>query len=201
VHALLAVSRLIDSINLRLGKWVSWLIVVVVIVSSANAVSRKLFGLSSNAWLELQWIMFSVIFMACSPWTLMSNEHIRIDIVNSMFPKGLRNWIDVIGHAFFLIPMAALIVYLSWPFFWLSFMQNEQSTNAGGLAVYPSKFLIPLGFALLLVQGFSELIKRVAIITGDLEDTTSGGGHHAAVEAETERLLQVAREEAERRSG
>ncbi len=201
MKALLGISRFIDRVNTRIGMILAWAILIAVLVSTVNAVIRKVFSTSSNSWLEMQWVLFGIVFLLCAPWTLLSNEHIRIDIVNSMFPKGLRNWIDVIGHAFFLIPMAALIVYLSWPFFWLSFLQNEQSTNAGGLAVYPSKFLIPLGFALLLVQGFSELIKRVAIITGDLEDTTSGGGHHAAVEAETERLLQVAREEAERRSG
>jgi TRAP-type mannitol/chloroaromatic compound transport system permease small subunit len=201
LKALLGISRFIDRVNTRIGMILAWAILIAVLVSTVNAIIRKVFSTSSNSWLEMQWVLFGIVFLLCAPWTLLSNEHIRIDIVNSMFPKGLRNWIDVIGHAFFLIPMTALIVYLSWPFFWLSFMQNEQSTNAGGLAVYPSKFLIPLGFALLLVQGFSELIKRVAIITGDLEDTTSGGGHHAAVEAETERLLQVAREEAERRSG
>jgi TRAP-type mannitol/chloroaromatic compound transport system permease small subunit len=100
----------------------------------------------------------------------------------------------------FLIPVAALIVYLGWPYFWLSFLQNEQSTNAGGLPVYPSKLLIPLGFTLLLVQGFSELIKRIAIIRGDLQDTVSGGGHHAAAEAEAQRVIQAAREEAEQRA-
>lgn len=200
MKALLAFSRFIDRVNTRIGMVLAWAILIAVLVSTANAIIRKVFSTSSNSWLELQWVLFGVVFLLCAPWTLLSNEHIRIDIVNSMFPKGLRNWIDVIGHTFFLIPMAALIVYLSWPFFWLSFLQNEQSTNAGGLPVYPSKLLIPLGFALLLVQGFSELIKRIAIIKGDLQDTVSGGGHHAAVEAETERLLQVAREEAERRT-
>jgi TRAP-type mannitol/chloroaromatic compound transport system permease small subunit len=178
----------------------AWAILVAVLVSAANAIIRKVFSTSSNSWLELQWVLFGVVFLLCAPWTLLSNEHIRIDILNNLLPKGVRNWIDVIGHTFFLIPMTALIVYLGWPFFWLSLQQNEQSTNAGGLPVYPSKFLIPLGFVLLLVQGFSELIKRIAIIKGDLQDTVSGGGHHAAIEAETERLLQVAREEAERRA-
>lgn len=200
MQRLLGLSRLIDRFNTRLGMILAWAILVAVLVSAANAVVRKVFSTSSNSWLELQWVLFGIVFLLCAPWTLLSNEHIRIDIVNSFFPKGLRNWIDVIGHTFFLIPMAALIVYLGWPYFWLSYLQNEQSTNAGGLPVYPSKLLIPLGFTLLLVQGVSELIKRIAIIKGDLQDTTSGGGHHAAVEAETQRLLQVAREEAERRA-
>lgn len=197
---LLAFSRLVDRFNTKLGMIVAWAILIAVLVSAANAIVRKVFSTSSNSWLELQWVLFGVVFLLCAPWTLLSNEHIRIDIVNSMFPKGLRNWIDVVGHTLFLIPMAAVILYLSWPYFWLSFLQNEQSTNAGGLPVYPSKLLIPLGFALLLVQGFSELIKRIAIMRGHLQDTSSGGGHHAAVEAETERLLQVAREEAKSRA-
>ena len=200
LQRLLGISRVIDRFNTRLGMILAWAILVAVLVSAANAIIRKVFSTSSNSWLELQWVLFGVVFLLCAPWTLLSNEHIRIDIVNNLLPKGVRNWIDVIGHAFFLIPMTALIVYLGWPFFWLSLQQNEQSTNAGGLPVYPSKFLIPLGFALLLAQGFSELVKRIAIIKGDLQDTVSGGGHHAAIEAETERLLQVAREEAERRA-
>jgi TRAP-type mannitol/chloroaromatic compound transport system permease small subunit len=199
VQGLLSLSRLIDRFNTRVGMVLAWAILLAVVISTGNAIIRKVFSTSSNSWLEMQWVLFGIVFLLCAPWTLMSNEHIRIDIVNNMFPKSVRNWIDVLGHAFFLIPMAAVIAYLSWPFFWLSVLQNEQSTNAGGLPVYPSKFLIPLGFTLLLIQGFSELIKRVAIITGDMQDTVSGGGHHAAVEAETERLLQVAREEAERR--
>ena len=201
MKALLGISRAIDRFNTKLGMIVAWAILIAVLVSSANAVVRKVLNTSSNSWLELQWILFGVVFLLCSPWTLLSNEHIRIDIVNSFFPKWLRNWIDVFGHLLFLIPTAALIVYLGWPYFWLSFLQDEQSTNAGGLPVYPSKLLIPLGFTLLLVQGFSELIKRIAIIKGDLQDTVSGGGHHAAAEAEAERLLQAAREEAEQRAG
>jgi len=201
LKALLGISRFIDRVNTRIGMILAWAILVAVLVSAANAVIRKVFSTSSNSWLELQWVLFGIVFLLCAPWTLLSNEHIRIDILNSMFPKGLRNWIDVVGHTFFLIPMAALIVYLAWPFFWLSLLQNEQSTNAGGLPVYPSKLLIPLGFALLLVQGLSELIKRIAIIKGDLQDTVSGGGHHASAEAETERLLQAARADAERRTG
>jgi TRAP-type mannitol/chloroaromatic compound transport system permease small subunit len=197
---LLTISRAIDRFNTKLGMALAWAILLAVLVSTVNAIVRKAFNTSSNAWLELQWILFGVVFLLCSPWTLLSNEHIRIDIVNSFFPKWLRDWIDVLGHLFFLIPTAALIVYLGWPYFWLSYLQDEQSTNAGGLAVYPSKLLIPLGFTLLLVQGFSELIKRVAIIKGDLKDTSSGGGHHAAAEAEAERVLQAAKEEAEQRS-
>jgi TRAP-type mannitol/chloroaromatic compound transport system permease small subunit len=187
VHALLAVSRIIDSINLRLGKWVSWLILIVVIISAANAVSRKLLGLSSNAWLEMQWIMFSVIFMVCSPWTLMSNEHIRIDIVNSMFPKRVRNWIDVFGHVVFLLPFTIVMIVTGWPFFLASYRLNEQSFNAGGLPQWPAKSLVVLGFTLLFFQGISELIKRIAVMRGLIPDPFEQTLHPA--EAEAERLL------------
>jgi TRAP-type mannitol/chloroaromatic compound transport system permease small subunit len=200
MKALLRFSRVVDTVNTRLGQVVAWGILAAILVSAANATVRKVFNTSSNAWLEIQWILFGAVFLLCAGWTLLSNEHIRIDIVNSMLPKRVRDWIDVFGHIFFLIPVALVLAYLGWPFFWRSLMQNEQSTNAGGLPVYPSKFLIPLAFTLLLIQGFSELIKRIAIIKGDLQDTVSGGGHHAAAEAEAERLLQVAREEAEKRA-
>jgi TRAP-type mannitol/chloroaromatic compound transport system permease small subunit len=193
---LLKFSRAVDAFNTRLGQIVAWAILAAVLVSAANAIVRKVFNTSSNSWLEIQWVLFGAVFLLCSAWTLLSNEHIRIDIVNNAFPKRVRDWIDVFGHLFFLIPVTFVMAYLSWPFFWRSLLQNEQSANAGGLPVYPSKFLIPLAFTFLLVQAFSELIKRIAIIRGDLEDTVSGGGHHAAAEAEAERIIQAAKEEA-----
>jgi TRAP-type mannitol/chloroaromatic compound transport system permease small subunit len=195
VKRLLGFSRAVDKFNTLLGQLMAWGVLAAILVSAVNATIRKVFNTSSNSWLELQWVLFGCVFLLCSAWTLLSNEHIRIDIVNSMLSKRTRNWIDVIGHLFFLIPVAVILVYLGWPFFWQSLMQNEQSSNAGGLPVYPAKILIPLAFTLLLLQGISELIKRIAIIRGELEDTVSGGGHHAAAEAEAERLLQVAREE------
>jgi len=196
---LLRFSRGVDRFNTRVGYVVAWALLIAVVVSAVNAIIRKIFNTSSNSWLELQWILFGAVFLLCAPWTLLSNEHIRIDIVNNALPKRARNWIDVFGHAFFLLPVCVVLVWLGWPFFWLSWMQDEQSTNAGGLPVYPSKLLIPLGFTLLLVQGISELIKRIAIMRGDLADTVSGGGHHAAAEAEAERVLQAAKMEAEQR--
>lgn len=196
MKGLLRFSRAVDAFNIYVGKFVAWAILAAVLVSAANATVRKVFNTSSNAWLEIQWVLFGAVFLLCAAWTLLSNEHIRIDIVNNALPKRVRDWIDVFGHVFFLIPMAFVMFYLSWPFFWRSLLQNEQSTNAGGLPVYPSKFLIPLAFTFLLVQGFSELIKRIAIIRGDLEDTVSGGGHHAAAEAEAQRVIQAAKEEA-----
>jgi len=199
LRALLRFSRAVDKFNTRLGQIMAWGVLAAILVSAVNATIRKVLNTSSNSWLELQWVLFGVVFLLCASWTLLSNEHIRIDIVNSMLSKRTRNWIDVIGHLFFLIPVAIILAYLGWPFFWRSWLQNEQSSNAGGLPVYPSKLLIPLAFTFLLAQGISELIKRIAIIRGELEDTVSGGGHHAAAEAEAERLLQVAREEAKNR--
>jgi len=196
---LLRFSRAVDRFNTRVGSVVAWAILIAVVVSAVNAIIRKVLNTSSNSWLELQWILFGAVFLLCAPWTLLSNEHIRIDIVNNALPKRIRDWIDVFGHMFFLLPMTAVLVWLGWPYFWLSWIQDEQSSNAGGLPVYPSKLLIPLAFTLLLVQGISELIKRIAIIRGDLADTVSGGGHHAAAEAEAERVIQAAKLEAEQR--
>lgn len=196
MKGLLKFSRAVDAFNTYVGRFVAWAILAAVLVSAANATVRKVFNTSSNSWLEIQWVLFGAVFLLCSAWTLLSNEHIRIDIVNNGLPKRVRDWIDVFGHLFFLIPVAFVMFYLGWPFFWRSLLQNEQSTNAGGLPVYPSKFLIPLAFTFLLVQGFSELIKRIAIIRGELEDTVSGGGHHAAAEAEAQRVIEAAKEEA-----
>lgn len=190
MQAMLALSRLMDGFTERLGRWVAWLVVVAALVSAGNAIIRKLFDTSSNSWLELQWWLFGLVFLLCAPWTLSSNEHIRIDIVNSLFPRWLKHTVEVVGHVFFLIPICLVLIYTSTPFFLSSYFQNEQSTNAGGLPVYPPKFFILLGFSLLLVQAISELIKRIAIINGSMADTISGGGHHAAAEAEAKRLLE-----------
>jgi TRAP-type mannitol/chloroaromatic compound transport system permease small subunit len=185
---LLALSRIIDRVSETIGRWIAWLVVVAALVSAGNAVIRKLLDTSSNAWLELQWWLFGMVFLLCAPWTLASNEHIRIDIVNNLFPRGLKNAVEVIGHMLFLLPVCLVMLYTAIPFFITSLLQNEQSANAGGLPLYPPKFLIPLGFALLLVQGISELIKRFAIIGGHPRDTPHSGGHHAAAEAEAKRL-------------
>jgi TRAP-type mannitol/chloroaromatic compound transport system permease small subunit len=193
--ALLQISRRIDVASTWLGRIVAWLILAAVVVSTVNAIVRKIFDVSSNSWLELQWVLFGAVFLLCAPWTLLSNEHIRIDIINGQLPKTVRNWIDVLGHTLFLIPFCVVMIITSWPFAMSSLAINEQSANAGGLPQWPAKLLIPVAFAILLVQAFSELIKRVAIMRGALADTESGGGHHAAVEAEAERLLAAARAE------
>jgi TRAP-type mannitol/chloroaromatic compound transport system permease small subunit len=193
VEGLLKLSRAIDAVNFRIGKVLSWLILIVVIISAANATVRKIFDLSSNAWLELQWVLFGAIFLLCSPWTLLSNEHIRIDIVNNMLPKRWRDGIDVFGHVFFLLPLTIVMIITSVPFFLRSFQLNEQSMNAGGLPQWPAKFLILLGFVLLFFQGISELIKRIAVIQGLIPDPYAAAGTHSAAEAEAERILAVAK--------
>ena len=150
--------------------------------------------MSSNAWLELQWVLFGAIFLLCSPWTLLSNEHIRIDIVNNMLPKRWRDGIDVFGHLFFLLPLTIVMIVTSVPFFLRSFQLNEQSMNAGGLPQWPAKSLILIGFVLLFFQGISELIKRIAVMRGLIPDPYHGtGGAHSAAEAEAERILAVAK--------
>ncbi len=187
MQGLLALSRGIDAVNARLGKWLSWLILIVVLISAGNATVRKVFDTSSNAWLELQWIMFSVVFLLCSPWTLLSNEHIRIDIVNNMFSKRVRDIIDIVGHVVFLLPLTVVMMITSVPFFIRSYEINEQSMNAGGLPQWPAKSLVMIGFALLFLQGISELIKRVAVMRGLIPDPYAGVHH--AVEAEAERVI------------
>ncbi len=179
MQALLALSRLIDAATRTLGQWVAWLIVAAAIVSAGNAIIRKMFDLSSNAWLELQWWLFSAVFLLAAPWTLALNEHIRIDILNQRLPQWVRNAIEIVGHLFFLLPMAGIVVWTSWPFFLTSYEQNEQSSNYGGLPQWPAKFLIPLAFSILFIQGVSELIKRIAIMRGDLAETDAAG-HPAA---------------------
>jgi TRAP-type mannitol/chloroaromatic compound transport system permease small subunit len=193
VDGLLKISRVIDAINGQIGKKIAWLILLAVIVATVNAIIRKLFNVSSNAWLELQWMLFGAVFLMCASWTLQVKEHIRIDIVNSMLPRRVRQWIDLLGHLFFLLPFTILIVYHSWPFFWRSYAINEQSLSAGGLAQWPAKGLVVVGFVMLTVQGVSEVIKQIAIMTGRLEDEEAAGGLAASAEAEALRLLEQAK--------
>ena len=174
MEALLRVSALIDALNGRIGRFVSWLILVAVLVSTVNAVVRKVFDMSSNAWLELQWQLFGAVFMLGAAWTFLANEHIRIDILNARLPKRVRDWIDLLGHFLFFMPIVILMIYDGVPFFLRSYNINEQSLNAGGLAQWPAKLLIPLGFMLLFLQGISEIIKRIAVIRGLIPDPHAG---------------------------
>ena len=189
IEALLSVSRRIDAMNTWLGKRLSWLILVAVFVSAANATVLKIFDTSSNSWLELQWVLFSIVFLLCAPWTLLANEHIRIDIVNNLLPKWLRNTIEVVGHSLFLLPLTVIMVATGVPFFLRSYEINEQSGNAGGLPQWPTKSLIMIGFALLFLQGVSELIKRIAVIHGRIPDPHENQVH--ALEAEVEHIVEA----------
>ena len=166
----------------------AWLILAAVIVSAVNATVRKIFDTSSNSWLELQWVLFSIVFLLCSPWTLLANEHIRIDIVNNQLPKRLRDTIDVVGHAFFLMPLTIVMIITGIPFFLRSVEINEQSGNAGGLPQWPSKSLVMIGFAMLFVQGaVSELIKRIAVMRDLIPDPHAG--HKSSLETEVEQII------------
>jgi TRAP-type mannitol/chloroaromatic compound transport system permease small subunit len=189
VRALLSLSRAIDAINVQIGRWCAWAILLAVAVSAINAVVRKAFDMSSNAWLELQWVLFSVVFLLCASWTLRENEHIRIDIVNNLLPRWLRNTIELIGHAFFLLPLAIILVVTGIPFFINSYEINEQSGNAGGLPQWPTKSLVMIAFALLLAQAISELIKRVAVMRGMIPDPHAA--QPSALEVEAEQLIEA----------
>jgi TRAP-type mannitol/chloroaromatic compound transport system permease small subunit len=194
LNVLLKLSGAIDAVNRSVGRSLSWLVLVAVLVSAINAIIRKVFGVSSNAWLELQWVLFSIIFLVGASWTLLDSEHIRIDILNNLFPSWLRGAVDVIGHAFFLLPFTIVMLVTSLPFFLSSFRINEQSQNAGGLPQWPAKSIIFIGFALLLAQAVSELVKRIAIMRGLIADPHAAEAHSAA-EVEAERLLSALKAE------
>ncbi len=176
---LLATSRAIDWFNERVGKAMMWLVLAAVLVSSINAIVRYGFNISSNAWLELQWYLFGAVFLLGAAYTLKQNEHIRIDIVSSHLSQNARNWIEIIGHVLFLAPLCLLMLWLGVPFFLRSFASGEISSSAGGLIVWPAKLLVPLGFALLLAQAISELIKRIAFMKGLIPEPSPRGGAHA----------------------
>ncbi|KAA3650101.1 TRAP transporter small permease subunit [Denitromonas sp.] len=163
---LLLLARCIDGLNARVGRLAIWLVLVMTVISAGNALSRYGFNLSSNAMLEVQWYLFSAVFLLCAGATLLNNAHVRIDLISSKVSARTRNWVDVVGIIFFLIPVAVMIAVMSWPEFLASFMQNEQSSNAGGLVRWPVRLLIPVGFGLLALQALSELIKRIAFLTG-----------------------------------
>ena len=185
---LLKLSQGIDAVNRRIGQFFALMVLLAILVSAVNATVRKVFDLSSNAWLELQWVLFSMVFLFCAPWTLQLNEHVRIDIVNSMMPRPVRSTIELIGHALFLLPLTIIMIVTSVPFFLESFRLNEQSFSAGGLPQWPAKSLVMIGFALLAMQGVSELIKRIAIMRGIIPDPHET--QHSALEAEVEHLVQ-----------
>lgn len=166
MQPMLKFARLIDALNDRIGRTVYWLVLIMVLLSAGNAIVRKLFSMSSNAYLEAQWYLFSAVFLLAAGYTLMKNEHVRIDIIVGRFSAKTQAWVDIFGTVFFLLPMAIMIMSLSWPYFVHSFTDKEISGSAGGLVFWPARLLLPVGFALLVLQGLSELIKRIAFVAG-----------------------------------
>jgi TRAP-type mannitol/chloroaromatic compound transport system permease small subunit len=182
VDLLLRLSRAIDALNERVGHLVYWLILAAALVSAGNASVRYAFDTSSNAWLELQWYLYSAVFLLCAGYTLLHNEHVRIDVIIGHLPPKSRAWIDLLGGVLFLLPMAVVTMFLSWPVVVESYVRHEFSADAGGLLRWPVKLLIPVGFLLLALQGVSEIIKRALFLAGHIPDPVEA--HHEPVAEE-----------------
>ena len=177
---LLRFSRLVDALNVHVGRAVYWLVLAMVLLSAGNAIVRKVFNYSSNAFLEGQWYMFSAVFLLAAGYTLLRNEHVRIDVIAGRLSPRAQAWIDIFGTLFFLLPMATLIMWLSWPVFVQMYVHHEISGSAGGLVLWPARLLLPVGFFLLVLQGISELIKRIAFLAGAGPDPIKRHDAHAA---------------------
>lgn len=197
---LLSLSRFIDAINIYIGKATMWLILATTLISAGNALVRKIFNVSSNSLLEIQWYLFAAVFMLGAGYGFLRNSHVRIDFISSKLSQRARNWVDVFGIMFVLIPFCALSIHLSWPFFMQALESGEVSANAGGLIRWPAYFLIPLGFFFLSMQAISELIKRFAYLKGlipdplEAQETKSDDQKRLEeLEAETAKLLQEAK--------
>ena len=169
MKGLLAFSRVVDALNRRFGLLAEWLVLLSCLISAGNAFSRYAFGASSNAWLEIQWYMFAAVIMLGTSYTLKKNEHVRVDIVYANVTTRRQIGIDIFGFILFMLPATVIMTYLSWPIFHNSWALGEISANAGGLIRWPVKLFLPLGFALLTLQGLSELIKRIAMLKGDMQ--------------------------------
>lgn len=191
MNALLAFSRAVDAMNERIGKATYWLVLVAVLISAANAIIRKAFDMSSNAFLEIQWYLFSAVFLLCAGYTLLKNEHIRIDVIAGRFSRRTQTWIDVFGTVVFLFPMVALILYESFPWFIRTWQSGEISGSAGGLILWPAKILVPIGFVLLGLQAISELLKRIAFLKGIGPDPTEKHVKKTAEEELAEEILRA----------
>lgn len=189
--SLLRFAQLIDRINAWVGKSVIWLILIAVLVSALNAVVRKAFNISSNAFLELQWYLFSAVFLLGAAYTLQRNEHVRIDVIAGRLSKRAQTWIDILGTLFFLLPMTLMVLWLSWPVFVTSFQTQDVSNSAGGLILWPARLLVPVGFALLSLQGISELIKRLGFLAGVAPDPTEKHGEKTAEEELAEAIRKA----------
>lgn len=180
---LLSLSRLIDAINEKIGLAISWALLLAVLICAGNAIIRYSLNMSSNAWLEIQWYLFAAIFMLASAYTLKRNEHVRIDVIVGRFSRRTQVIIDILGFLFFLLPVSLLILYFSIPYAMESIRNQEVSSNAGGLILWPAKLLIPVGFVMMILQGLSELIKRVGYLAG-LVDAREFEKHAATPEEE-----------------
>jgi TRAP-type mannitol/chloroaromatic compound transport system permease small subunit len=196
--ALLKFSRAVDWVNTQIGKYVIWLILGSTIISAVNAIVRKAFNVSSNAYLEVQWYLFAASFLLAAAYTLLNGEHVKIDVIYSHWSKRVQIWIDVLGFVFFLLPFCAAILWFGIPFFLKGFHSGEVSSNAGGLILWPVYAMMPLGFGLLLLQGASELIKRLAFLKGLIEDPTHKKVEKTAEEELAEAIKQLADEKAAR---
>lgn len=192
MRALLKFSNAIDWLNGLIGKYVVWLILASTVVSGVNAVVRKVFNVSSNAYLEVQWYLFAAAFLLAAGYTLLCGEHVKIDVVSSRLPKRTQMWMDVFGFAFFLTPVCLAILWYGIPFFLKGYHSGEMSNNAGGLVRWPVYAMIPLGFSLLLLQGWSELIKRLAFLQGLIEDPTAKKAEKTAEEELAEAIRRLA---------
>lgn len=190
MRSLLAISAGIDRINETIGKAVTWLILIAVVVSAANAVVRKVFNTSSNSWLELQWYLFGAAFLLAAAYTLKQNEHVRIDIVYGLLSRRTQHWIDLLGHLVFLMPFVALMVWYLVPYVSRSYALGEVSTNSGGLIIWPAKALLLIGFTQLMCQGISEIIKKIAVMRGVIPDPTPFVSAHEAAELEGKALTE-----------
>jgi TRAP-type mannitol/chloroaromatic compound transport system permease small subunit len=188
MRAGLAFAGVIDRMNEAIGKGVGWLILLAIFVSAINAVVRKLFNVSSNAWLELQWYLYGAAFLGAAAYTLKQNEHIRIDIVYGLFSRRRQHWIDLLGHLFFLMPFVLMMIWMFVPYVAQSWRIGEISTNSGGLTLWPAKSLLLIGFGLLALQGVSEIIKKIAVMRGIIPDPTPFVSQHEATELEGKEL-------------
>ena len=188
---LLRIAGAIDAVTEWIGKAVGWLILVAVLLSAGNAIVRKVFNVSSNAYLEAQWYLYGAAFLGAAALTLKQNEHIRIDIVYGTFSRRTQHWIDLFGHVFFLMPFVILMDIFLVPYFLLSYTSGEVSNNSGGLILWPAKALLLGGFVLLTVQGLSEIIKKIAVMTGDMDDPTPFISAHQAAELEGAQLAEA----------
>jgi len=190
VAPLLTLSRLIDRGTEWLGRWVAWLVLAAVLISALNAAVRKAFNTSSNAYLEIQWYLFAAVFLLAAGYTLLRQEHVKIDVISGRFSKRTQIWIDVVGLVCFVLPLVWTVVHLSLPLVIRAYQMNEYSSNAGGLIRWPVFALLPLGFVLLGIQAVSELIKRIAFLRGLIPDPTQKGTAKSAEEELAEFLLQ-----------